>query len=105
MVWQDPAGLHAEFLDTPDPGEHLDAEDDPEYWAFTEAEERARSPAGQGGGFAIAELRARGGVGDPASSKRPAEWSSGTDRGAREGGGGDEDEQHRRGGARVPVGR
>jgi hypothetical protein len=43
VVWQNPAGLHAEFLSTLSPEDYLqETTDDPEDWAFTEAEQLAR---------------------------------------------------------------
>jgi len=41
-VWQNPAGLHAEFLSSLSPGEFAEWDDDPEDWAFTEQETLAR---------------------------------------------------------------
>ena len=43
VVWQNPAGLHAEFLSTLSPEDYLqETTDDPEDWAFMEAEQLAR---------------------------------------------------------------
>jgi hypothetical protein len=42
VVWQNPAGLHAEHLDTLSPEDYLqETTDDPEDWAFMEAEQLA----------------------------------------------------------------
>lgn len=69
VVWQNPAGLHAEYLDTLDDDDRLD-EDDPEDWTFMEAEEVAQLLAERGDEAAIAELRARADAGDAAAAKR-----------------------------------
>src|SRR5882724_4660981 len=43
VVWQNPAGLHAEFLSALSPGEYLqETTDDPEDWGFMEAGQLAR---------------------------------------------------------------
>ncbi|MFI6335122.1 hypothetical protein [Streptomyces sp. NPDC050535] len=70
VVWQNPAGLHAEYLDTLDALDRLECEDDPEDWAFIEAEELAGLLAERGDEAALAELRARADAGDPAAAKR-----------------------------------
>lgn len=41
-VWHHPTGRHAEFLATLSPDEYLEWDDDPEDWAFMEAEQLAR---------------------------------------------------------------
>ncbi|MFI9542623.1 hypothetical protein ACIHAR_01325 [Streptomyces sp. NPDC052016] len=68
-VWQNPAGLRAEYLATLDTCDRAD-DDDPEDWAFTEAEELAGLLAERGDAAAIAELRARADAGDAAAAKR-----------------------------------
>lgn len=73
VVWQNPAGLHAEYLNTLDAGDRMECEDDPEDWAFMEAEQLARMLAEQGDEAALAELRARADAGDPAAAKRLAQ--------------------------------
>jgi hypothetical protein len=69
VVWQNPAGLHAEFLSALSPEEFLqETTDDPEDWAFMETEQLARVLAergDEGDKAAIAELRARARPGDP----------------------------------------
>ncbi|MEV4111624.1 hypothetical protein [Nonomuraea sp. NPDC049695] len=72
QVWQNPAGLQTEFLDTLDGCERLERQDDPEDWAFMEAEQLAGLLAERGDEAAIAELQARADAGDPAAAKRPA---------------------------------
>jgi hypothetical protein len=73
VVWQNPAGLHAEFLSALSPEEYLqETTDDPEDWAFMETEKLARLLAERGDEAAIAELRARADAGDPAAAKRLA---------------------------------
>jgi hypothetical protein len=65
-VWQNPAGLHAEFLSALSPEEYLqETADDPEDWGFMETEQLARLLAEQGDEAAIAELRALARHGDP----------------------------------------
>ncbi|MGW0825950.1 hypothetical protein [Streptomyces sp. NPDC002845] len=71
-VRQNPAGFHAEYLDTLDICERLN-EDDPEDWAFMEKEQLASLLAERGDEAAIAELRARADAGDPAAAKRLAQ--------------------------------
>jgi hypothetical protein len=66
VVWQNPAGLHAEFLSALSPEEFLEqTTDDPEDWAFTETERLAGLLAERRDEAAIAELRARARPGDP----------------------------------------
>jgi hypothetical protein len=73
VVWQNPAGLRAEFLSTLSPEDYLEATaDDPEDWAFMETEKLARLLAERGDEAAIAELRARADAGDPAAARRLA---------------------------------
>jgi hypothetical protein len=68
VVWQNPEGLHEEFLDALDPEERiLWTADDPEDWAFMEAEELTLLLAEQGDEAATAELRARARPGTPAA--------------------------------------
>ncbi|MDQ1051010.1 hypothetical protein [Streptomyces sp. V4I2] len=74
-VWQNPASLHAEYLDALDACERLECEDDPEDWAFMEAEELAKVLAERGDAAAIAELQDRADAGDPAAAKRLAQLS------------------------------
>ena len=76
VMWQNPAGGHAEYLATLDASERLECEDDPEDWAFMEAEELARLLAERGDEAAIAELRARADAGDPAAATRLAQLST-----------------------------
>jgi hypothetical protein len=71
-VWQNPAGVHAEFLDTLDDGERSECEDDPSDWGFMQMEELARLLAQRGDGTAIAELRARADAGNPAAAEQLA---------------------------------
>lgn len=68
VVWQNPAGMHAEYLAALTPEERLD-EDDPEDWAFMETEKLARVLADRGDEAAIAELRALARPGDPYSKQ------------------------------------
>jgi hypothetical protein len=49
VVWQNPAGLHAESRSTLSPEERLE-DDDPEDWAFMESQELARLLAERGDG-------------------------------------------------------
>ncbi|MFD5624852.1 hypothetical protein [Streptomyces sp. NPDC127072] len=72
VVWQNPAGLQAEYLDTLDALDRLECEDDPEDWAFMEAEELAELLAQRGDEAALTELRARADAGDTAAAKRLA---------------------------------
>lgn len=73
VVWQNPAGRHAEFLSALSPEEYLEeTTDDPEDWVFMETEWLARLLAERGDEAAIAELRARADAGDPAAKKRLA---------------------------------
>jgi broad specificity phosphatase PhoE len=62
-VWQNPEGLHAEFLAAVSPDELLEWDDGPEDWAFMEEEQLAKLLAERAA--AIAELRARTSAGDP----------------------------------------
>ena len=60
VVWQNPAGLRAEHLATLDREDYLEATaDDPEDWAFMEAEQLTLLLALQGDEAATASLRAR----------------------------------------------
>jgi hypothetical protein len=66
VVWQNPAGLHAEHLHTLSPEDFLqETTDDPEDWVFMETEQLAMLLAERGDEAAIAELRARARPGDP----------------------------------------
>jgi hypothetical protein len=74
VVWQNPEGLHEEYLSTLSPEDYLqETTDDPEDWAFMEAEELLRLLARRGDVAAIAELRARAEAGDRAA----ANWLAG----------------------------
>jgi hypothetical protein len=42
VIWQNPAGLRAEFLSGLSPEERLERDDEPEDWAFMESQEVAR---------------------------------------------------------------
>jgi tetratricopeptide (TPR) repeat protein len=42
VVWQNPLGLHAEYLSTLSPEQRLEEGDDPEDWGSMEAEQLAR---------------------------------------------------------------
>jgi broad specificity phosphatase PhoE len=57
-VWQNPVGLHQEFMAALSPEEYLEWDDDPEDWAFMETERLARVLAERGDEAAITELRA-----------------------------------------------
>jgi hypothetical protein len=72
VVWQNPAGSHASWLKALPDEDRLECEDDPEDWAFIEAEQLARLLAERGDAAAIAELRARADAGDSAAAKRLA---------------------------------
>jgi hypothetical protein len=66
VVWQNPAGLHQEYLHTLSPEDYLqETTDEPEDWAFMQTEQLARLLAERGDEAAIAELRARAHPGDP----------------------------------------
>jgi hypothetical protein len=66
VVWQNPAGLQAEFLSSLSPEEYLEqTTDDPEDWLFMETEKLARLLAERGDEAAVTELRARARPGDP----------------------------------------
>jgi hypothetical protein len=73
-VYQNPAGVHEEFRDRLD---QLDTQgldiSNPEDWAFIEAERLAGLLARRGDRAAIAELRDRADIGDPAAAKPRAE--------------------------------
>lgn len=70
VVWQNPAGLHMEFLSALSPDEYLErTTDEPEDWAFMEEEKLAWLLAELGDEAAIAELRARARHGDPAAEQ------------------------------------
>jgi hypothetical protein len=74
-VWQNPAGLHEEYLNTLDPADRYEATyDDPEDWGFMQMEVLARMLAERGDEASIAELRARAEAGDPAAAKGLADW-------------------------------
>jgi hypothetical protein len=64
-VWQNPEGLHQEYLDSLDPLDRSEAEyDDPEDWAFIEEEQLTRMLAERGDEAAIAKLRAQADAGN-----------------------------------------
>jgi hypothetical protein len=70
VVWQNPEGLREEYLNTLSPEDYLqETTDDPEDWAFMQAEELVRLLAQRGDVAAIAELRARAEAGDPVAAK------------------------------------
>ncbi|MEU3624885.1 hypothetical protein BS329_01760 [Amycolatopsis coloradensis] len=65
---QNPEGSHASWLKTLPDEDRLECEDDPEDWAFMEAEQVARLLADRGDATALAELRARACAGDSAAA-------------------------------------
>jgi broad specificity phosphatase PhoE len=64
-VYQNPAGLHQQFMSSLSPEEYLEWDDDPEDWAFTETEHLAVLLAERGDWASIGELRARARPSDP----------------------------------------
>ncbi|WP_329086134.1 MULTISPECIES: hypothetical protein [unclassified Streptosporangium] len=60
IVWQNPEGLHQEYLNTLDHEDRMEAEYcDPEDWGFMEAEKLTWMLANRGDEEAIADLRSR----------------------------------------------
>jgi hypothetical protein len=72
-VWQNPAGLRQEYLNTLDDDDRaLEDAYEPEDWAFMENEQLARLLAERGDEAAIAELQARADAGNPAAATQLA---------------------------------
>jgi len=69
-VWQNPAGLRSEYLSTLSPEDYLqETTDDPEDWAFMEAEKLTLLLAEQGDEAATADLRSRAEGGDGVAAR------------------------------------